>query len=362
MRLPEKLRPLIVKPSLALADAINIFNDAGRRILLVCNDDGFLCGIITDFDIRSSILKRTDLNDPVSEIMQTHPIVGSPDMDLGAAISRMERDRINHLPIVDADGRLVDIHFLEDHVQTQTSGSSKMAVIMAGGLGTRLRPITEHTPKPLLTVGGRPILFIMLDQILIEDFGKIYVTLNYKSEMIVQAIQCEEKYRGKVEFIYEDQPLGTAGSLSLLPQRPRHPFAVINADLLTNLSLGEMFQFHEREKNAMTVATKPDKTTIPYGVVELDGTRIVKLSEKPSFTYFINTGVYVVNPDVLDLITQNLSLDMTGVVDRLLQTGQRVGSFPVHEYWLDIGTHHHLEKAREDYVNHFMPDEEDGAT
>ena len=219
------------------------------------------------------------------------------------------------------------------------------AVILCGGLGTRLRPMTNEVPKPLLDVNGRPMLFILLDQIIGEGFSKIYVSLFYKSEMIVERVRATPRYRSCVEFIVEPKPLGTAGSLSLLPSRPTQPFLVINADLLIEAPLREMLQFHHREGNIITVALKRETLVVPYGVADVSGGRIVGLREKPEFVMDVNTGVYIASPEALDHLQPGTRLDMPDLVNRLLAAREHVGSFPVHEFWLDVGTREHYDRA-----------------
>ncbi|MBF0307359.1 MAG: NTP transferase domain-containing protein, partial [Alphaproteobacteria bacterium] len=228
---------------------------------------------------------------------------------------------------------------MRDFVHFAAHRRSQLAVVMAGGFGTRLRPLTADAPKPLLCVAGRPVLFILLDQVLNEGFEKVYLTLHYRAEDIIAMVRSVPRYRDRVEFVVEREPLGTAGSLACLPQRPSEPFLLMNADLLTEVPLRHMLGHHEREGNAVTVATKLETYQIPFGVFDMDGSRIVAVREKPSYSMVVNTGIYVVGPSALDAIEPGAALDMTDLLTRLMNDGQRIGSFPVHEYWLDIGTH-----------------------
>ena len=348
----DSLRKLCIGVDAPITTAVAVLTHGGHQIALIVDAADRLLGIVTDYDIRQAILKNVELTTAVGTVMQRSPIVarvGASETEVAAII---RRHKVAQLPIVDADDRVVDIHFLQEYLQMGMPNDS-FAVIMAGGLGSRLRPMTASTPKPLLQVGGRPILFILLDQILAEGFQQIYVTVNYKSETIEEAIAKEEKYLDRVVIVREEKALGTAGSLSLVPQTRTTPFCLLNADLLTNVSLRAMLRYHRQESNMITVATKLEKNVIPYGVVEQDGSRIVKMSEKPSFSYFINTGVYVIDPAVLAFIPQDTHIDMTDVVEHALSDGKRVGAFPVHEYWLDIGNHEQYARAQEDYPNHF---------
>jgi len=344
---------LVVSPDAPMMEAIAVLTRGARKIVLVIDDAQKLLGVITDYDVRMAILDHVSFDESVSKIMKPDPVVVAADAEEHEIISILANRRVAQLPVVDDLGRVVDIHFIEEYQHLQEPHIERTAVIMAGGLGTRLHPVTDRVPKPLLEVGGQPILFILIDQLLSEGFERIYVTLNHMRDMIIASINGVPRYRDKVEFVVEDKPLGTAGSLSLLPQRPQTPFVVINADLVTNVSLDDMLSHHRRDSNAVTLATKRHTHDLPYGVAEIEGSRVVCLREKPTLNYFINTGVYVVSPSVLDGIADDQYIDMTDVVTQLLEDGQQVGSFAVHEYWIDIGTHDQYAKAQEEYPNHF---------
>lgn len=350
----ELISGLTVSPDLPILATIEALTRASRKILLVADSEGKLRGTVTDYDIRKAILEHIDFSRPVRDIMAIDPVTASAGTDETAIMAIMERRRVHQLPLLDGAGKAVGIRFIEEFVHLHPRDDERVAVVMAGGLGTRLQPATAHTPKPLLSVGGRPILFILLDQILNEGFSRIYISVNYKSEMIINSIRTISRYQDSVVFVTEQKPMGTAGSLTLLPERPRRPFVVINADLLMNVALSELLRFHRVEANAATVAIKRETYVVPYGVAEISGTRITGLREKPEFSYFLNTGVYALEPDALDDVPADTFLDMTDLVRKLLETGRRVGNFPVHEYWLDIGTPDRYERAQAEYQARFV--------
>jgi dTDP-glucose pyrophosphorylase len=344
------LPKITIGPDLPIRDAVQTLNRGGYQIVLIADPaTQRLLGIVTDYDVRQAILHHIDFERPISEIMHVDPIVGRATMDSAEVESVLKTRNIAQLPLLDETGRVTDIAFDDSFKNLNELTAETIAVVMAGGLGARLRPLTSATPKPLLHVGDQPILFSLLDQILFEGFGRVYVTVNYKSDMIIDAISAQEEYRNRVRFVAEEKALGTAGALSLLPERPMHPFVVLNADLLTNLSFKALLRHHGLDKNAVTMAIKRETTVIPYGVAELEGSRIIAIREKPSHSYFINTGVYVVDPEILDLIPPDTFVDMPDVIARTVAKGRQVGSFPVHEYWLDIGNHEHYVRAREDH-------------
>ncbi len=348
---------ITIGPDLPIRDAVQILNCGGYQIALVADpSSGRLLGIVTDYDVRQAILRHIDFGGRIDRIMHTNPVVGRAGMSSAEILDILKGSNIAQLPLLDDAGRVVDIAFDETFKNLNALTAETIAVVMAGGLGARLRPLTSTTPKPLLPVGDQPILFSLLDQILFEGFGRVYIAVNYKSDMIVDAISTRKEYRDRVHFITEKKPLGTAGALGLLPERPAHPFVVLNADLLTNLSFKALLRHHGLDKNSITMAIKRETTVIPYGVTELDGSRIVAIREKPNHSYFINTGVYVLTPEALDVIPPDAFMDMPDVVERMITKGYRVGSFPVHEYWLDIGNHEHYVRAQKDHELIFSSD------
>jgi dTDP-glucose pyrophosphorylase len=342
-----------VKPDLQLMQAIEAITRGSKKIILVLGNDQKLLGIVTDYDIRKAILARMPFETPVTAFMKTDPVTVRADMSEDEVFAVMTELRCHQVPVLDEADRAVGVRFVDEFVHRHGGRGEHIAVVMAGGIGTRLRPITYDTPKPLLSIGGKPILFILLDQMFSERFDRVFVSVNYKADAIVNAIRDAARYRGNVEFLFEKEPLGTAGSLRLLPVRPSEPFAVVNGDLLTNVSLAEMRNFHRSEGNRVTVALKRETYTIPYGVAEVDGGRIKRLKEKPAYDHYVNTGVYIVDPEVIDLIPHGERCDMTTLVDNALASNASIGWFPVHEYWLDIGTPAQYERAQEDYHSHF---------
>ncbi|NFV78560.1 nucleotidyltransferase family protein [Magnetospirillum aberrantis] len=351
---PAELDSLRLAPDVSILQAIESLTRCARKIMLITGADYRLLGIVTDYDIRKAILDHVPLDRPVSEIMNPHPVILGQYASDSDIVGRMRHTNCVQLPLVDGDGRVVDVRFMDDFVHLQVDNPDNMVVIMAGGLGTRLRPMTERIPKPLLTVGGRPLLFILLDQILTEGFERVFISLNYKSDMIIKAVSEVSSYRDRVDFLMEgDTMLGTAGSLSLLPERPAAPFVVINGDLLTNVSLKDMLQFHCSEGNKLTMAVRHEHHKVAYGVVDLDGTRVTGMREKPVFSYYFNTGIYVVDPDVLDTVPSEKMWNMTDMVEDALARDDRVGAFPVHEFWIDIGTPDQYERAQTEYENNF---------
>jgi dTDP-glucose pyrophosphorylase/CBS domain-containing protein len=345
---------ITASPDDSMHAAIAQLSRTERRILLVCDAGGALLGTITDYDIRRAILAGSGLDAPAREVMAPEPIVLTAELSEAQVESFLRRQRVHAVPIVDGARRVVDIRFLADLVEAEAP-QERAALVMAGGFGRRLKPFTDELPKPMLAVGGRPMLFILLDQIIAEGFTRIYVSVFYKSDVIVSAINQVARYRDLVTFVHEREPLGTAGALGLLPQRPQRPLLVVNGDLVTQVPLQEMGRYHEREGNAITIATKIEHYIVPYGVIEAENARVVGIREKPKLEFTVSIGAYMLEPAALKWVAPGARLDMPELIDRMLMAGKRVGCFPVHEYWLDVGTPEQYARA-----NHEMATVERG--
>ena len=356
MARPQLVAQLSISPEASLLTAIERLTKVGRKILLVVDSDGSLRSVVTDYDVRQAILSKHALETPVGELIKHQPIVAAETASEREIVALILAKRCHQIPILDKAGRPIDVRFDDEFVHLAEQPTERVAVIMAGGLGTRLRPMTDEVPKPLLEVAGRPILFILLDQIISEGFNKIYVTLFYKSQLIMERVRDVARYRDCVEFVIEDQPLGTAGSLSLLPRNPEGPFLIINGDLLTEVPLREMLEFHNRERNTVTVALKREQLEVPYGIAEVRDGRITALREKPALALDVNAGVYIASPETRQSVRAGIRLDMPQLVNELLKGGARIGSFPIHEFWLDVGTHEHFNEAQIRYKDRVGPD------
>ena len=351
-RAAVNLDDVIIAPTVSIMEAVEALNSAHLRIVLIADDDRRLLGVVSDSNVRRAVLNKKDLSSPVAEIMTSTPITASDRTSIDDIRNLMQRTQLYEIPILDDAGRVVDLKLIDD-VLREEAPDDLMAVIMVGGLGSRLRSLTTETPKPLIKVGDKPVIFTLIDQLIDEGFSRIYLTLNYKGEMIREAVDAVTRYAGIVEYITEEKRLGTAGALKLLPEIPRKPFLVLNGDLLTKVAMGEMVRFHGMERNLLTVALIKERFHIPYGCAQVEGTRIVGMEEKPDHVAFINAGVYVLDPIILQNIPEDTYFDMTDVIDQVVSTDMRVGSFAVHEYWLDIGRPSELEKAQSDYEKYF---------
>lgn len=350
----KDLERILVQPTSSVREAIRIVDSGAVGIALVVDDDQRLIGTITDGDIRRAILSGVDQGGDVSALLAHRaaqyqvPTVASIDSDPAQLLSLMQAKAIRHIPLVDDRGRVVELALLSELVERPELPVS--AVVMAGGLGTRLRPLTDQVPKPMLPLGGRPLMEWTLDQLRASGVRRVSVTTHYKGEAISSHFGDGRRYGVEISYLNEDQPLGTAGALGMMDP-PREPVLVINGDILTQLNYRSMYDFHRDQNADMTVAVRQYQFRVPYGVVETEGIRVRRLVEKPSYTFFVNAGVYLVEPVVFQHVPSGRRFDMTDLIECLLGAGRTVASFPVREYWLDIGQHADYERAQDDVEN-----------
>lgn len=314
-------------------------------VALIVDGNGVLRGTVTDGDIRRGILANIGLHESVAQVMNPSPVTGRPSFTRGEMLELMRKRSIRHLPIIDAAGRPVRIEVREELADAMETGN---AVVMAGGLGSRLRPLTENMPKPLLPVAGRPILDHILDGLRAGGFRDVVISINYLGERIAEHIGNGARHGVNVNYVTEKERLGTAGALSLLDPRPTRPFLVMNGDLLTDINFRRLLEFSHEGRYDMVVAVRPYQVDIPYGVVDVRDGHVAGLREKPSYRHFINAGIYLLTPACMDLIPTGRFFDMTDLISALIAGGRTVGAFPVLEYWRDIGSMSDLQQATRD--------------
>jgi dTDP-glucose pyrophosphorylase len=337
---------LVVTPSARLREVLETVTKGSRQAVAVVDVVGRLVGLVTDGDIRRAILRGVALDAPVAEIMNRAPITASPAIRRSEALVLMRERAIRHLPLVGADGVLADFLLLEDLLEPPPLPNP--AVLMAGGAGSRLRPLTEATPKPLLRVGGKPLLEILVERLRATGVREFFVTVNYKSDMIEDYFGDGSRLGVRIRYVREPEPLGTAGSLRLIEGLSAIPFLLVNGDILTKCDFRALLAFHERHAADVTVGTVPYEVDLPYGILEVDGDRVAALAEKPRLDFLINSGIYVIDPSVIALIPPARVFDVPDLVRALVAAGRRVIGFPIREYWLDVGRHDDLMKAHRD--------------
>lgn len=338
----EKIEQFVISDGQTIRQAMQCINENWREIALVKNSDERIIGVITDGDIRRGLLRGLALESPATAVMNTDFVAVSQEMDRAAVLDMMKARVIRQVPVLDRAGRLVAIHFLNDLLGISVRPNA--AVIMAGGKGTRLHPLTENCPKPMIQVAGRPILERVVLHLVGCGIRKIYLSINYLGEQIEDYFGDGEKFGCSIEYLREDRPLGTGGALSLLPPQ-KYPLIVMNGDQITQADIGKMLRFHKEERVAATLGVRHYQVEIPFGVVMRDGNRLAGLQEKPVTHYLINTGIYVLNPDVLSAVPRDEEFPITALFDTLGARNSPVGVHYIDEEWIDVGRHGDLRKA-----------------
>lgn len=341
-------RLAILPPDSTIQQAIRNLDQVGIRIVLVVNNTGELEGTISDGDIRRGLLKGLDLSSPITSVIHRNALVVPSEMLRETVMQLMVANRIQQIPVVDEKSRVVGLH-LWDEIHAQPVRSNLM-VIMAGGKGTRLRPHTENCPKPLLPVGGKPMLEHIIERAKLEGFNHFVLAIHYLGHMIEDYFGNGKHLQVKIDYLREKTPLGTAGALRLLNPRPDAPFVVTNGDVLTDIHYGEILDFHIRHNATATMAVRVHEWQHPFGVVQTQGLDIVGFEEKPVSRSHINAGVYVLDPAALSVLTAETHCDMPTLFERLQATTKRTVAYPMHEPWLDVGRPDDLEEARGNHV------------
>lgn len=326
---------LCLNPDSKIETAINKLNESGLRIALVLNPDLEIIGTVSDGDIRRGLLKDSNLQNRVDGIMNSDPITVNTSVGRDAALLLMDSNKIDLIPIVDDRKRLIGLHRREEVIRA--GKRSNVVFIMAGGKGARLYPHTENCPKPMLKIGGKPILERVIKQAANQGFYKFIISIHHLGDVIENYFGDGSGFGVEIQYLREEFPLGTGGSLKLLKSIPSDPIVVTNGDLLTDINYIEMIDFHETNKSKATMAVRLHEYQNQFGVVKTQGIDIVEFIEKPVQRNFINAGVYVIEPKVISLILDGMQIDMPELFEMIRTSNQRVVAYPMYEAWQDIG-------------------------
>lgn len=307
-----------------------------RSILLVVRN-GTLVGTITEGDLRRAYLTDCRPESPATEIMASKPIVVTVDTPLEERQELLRRHRIQDLPVVDERGQPVDIFSLRP-AASRAPRCFLTAVVMAGGEGRRLRPLTDDRPKPLVEVHGKPILEHIVERLASSGIAQIYLAINYRGNMIQDHFGDGSRWGVSISYLRESRKLGTAGALSLLPRVPAEPLLVMNGDLLTSVDFGALWAFHVKHRAVMTVGSVEYIAAIPYGRLQLASHFVVGVEEKPEVRFRCAAGIYVLEPEVIDFINADVDVDMPVLIREVIRAGLPVSAFPIRESWVDVGT------------------------
>jgi len=346
------LTSLCVRHDVRLRDAIAQMDASRLGIVLVVDEALRLQGTITDGDVRRAVLDRLDLNQPVSALLArkigtpfAKPIVASQSADPANWVQLLKQHNILQLPLVDEQERVTGMATMDEFLSEQPLPIH--AIVMAGGFGRRLMPMTQDVPKPMLRIGDRPLLEIIIGQLRDAGITQVKVTAHHKPEKIAEHFGDGKEFGVELSYVEEDRPLGTVGGLGLMA-RLEQTTLVMNGDILTQVDFRAMLAYHREHQAELTVAVRHYDVEVPYGVVECEGAVVRRLSEKPVFGFFVNAGIYLLEPSVHALIPAGTRFDMTDLIQRMLDQGRAVASFPIREYWLDIGERAEYEQAEQD--------------
>jgi dTDP-glucose pyrophosphorylase len=338
-------RKLTVDADAPLLHALEIIDRGALQFALVLQDDR-LAGLITDGDVRRALVKGIGVGSPTRLAMNATPIIGLTSESPAQWRQKLREHQIRHLPVVDAAGRLTRV------VTEQTCAAERTnwAVVMAGGLGTRLRPLTEQIPKPMIEIGGTPILETILRGLTGAGITRVFFAVNYRANVIHEYFGDGHRWGVQIEYLHEPRRLGTAGALSLLPEVPAEPLLVMNGDILTGLNFGEMLDLHSRAAAAATMCVREYATQIPYGVVEANGDWLRGITEKPMVTHLASAGIYALSPEVARAVPRSEPLDMPTLFQNLLREGRPVRIHRIESHWIDIGRLDDLERAQLEFA------------
>lgn len=322
--------------------------DRGAMEIVLVVEEGRLLGTITDGDIRRALLGSATLESRTGDVMNRHFSAAELSTPLEGILQLMLARSIKQIPVVDPRGRVLGLYLLQDLVETRPARPN-WAVVMAGGRGRRLEPLTQSTPKPMLNVGDQPLLHHIIDQLVGYGFRHLFIALHYLGDQIEDYFGDGGRFGCSIRYLREDHPLGTAGALSLLPETPHDPLLVVNGDLVTDINYSALLDFHKQQEHDATLCVREFQYRVPYGVVALDRTRVIGIEEKPLHRFHISAGISVLNPAVLSHLSTGGPVQMPDLLETARRAGLCVGAFPVQEYWLDMGQMEDYLKVRQQF-------------
>ena len=328
----------------SVQEAIFSLEQSGMQIVLAITEEGRLAGTLTDGDIRRAFLKGHNLDSKISGIINRNPLVVPPDMGRDLVLQLMSANKVHQLPVIDTDNKVLGLHMWDTIITP--SALDNFMVVMAGGKGTRLRPHTEKCPKPMIEVGGKPMLEHIIERAKADGISNFIISVHYLGEIIESHFGNGRNWGVQIEYLREEQPLGTAGCLSLIENRPLSPFIVTNGDVLTDIHYYDILEFHQRQNATATMAVRQHEIENQFGVVKTKGVDITGFEEKPIYRSHINAGIYVLNPACLSLMEWNAHCNMPTLFERIQNESGRTVAFPMHEPWLDVGRPDDLAQAR----------------
>lgn len=343
----KNIEDIIVKESTSILEVLQIIDKSSKQLAIVVDENKKLLGTISDGDIRRALLNNISLNETVKNIYFKTPTVANINNSREEIINICRKKKLHQIPIINDKGDLIGLEILDELISKDTKPNK--VILMVGGLGTRLRPLTENTPKPMLKVGNKPILQTIVEKFAEYGYVNIVMCVNYKSHIIQDYFGDGSNFGVNIEYILEEQRMGTAGALSLLKEKPAEPFFVMNGDLLTNVNFEHLHDYHLSNNSMGTMCVREYDFQVPYGVVNIQDSKILSIEEKPVHKFFVSAGIYMLSPEVLEYIPKNQFYDMPTLFEKIINENGNAISFPLREYWLDIGRIEEYKKANEEY-------------
>ena len=347
----KNIENIKLKQNATIKEALGIIDSGAMQIALVVDDNDKLLGTLTDGDIRRGILRGLDLDSSIETIVFKEPAIAKISSTKEEILKIALSKKLHQIPIVDDNGIVLDLKEIEELVEPKIK--TNRVILMVGGLGTRLRPLTQDTPKPMLKVGNKPILQTIVERFAEYGFVNITMCVNFNASIIRDYFSDGKEFGVNIDYVLEEKRMGTAGALSLLKERPSEPFFVMNGDLLTNVNFEHIFNYHILNKATATMCVREYDYEVPYGVVKMNDNKIIEIAEKPVQKFFVSAGIYMLSPEILDLIPKNEFYDMPALFEKLIKLSKNVISFPIREYWLDIGRMEEYQRANEEYKEVF---------
>lgn len=352
----KKINNLLVSPDTTILDTLKMIDKNGKGIAFVVDNNKYLMGTITDGDLRRAALGEEEyaLKDSIKDIYNKNCLYVYQSYSLEDVKKIFSEKAVKCVPVVNEDYEVVSYVDINDLFYHKEQEKENPVLIMAGGLGTRLKPLTDEVPKPMLHVGGKPILEILIDQFKNKGYKNILISINYKSHIIENYFRNGEDFGVKIKYITENQRMGTAGPIKLAEKYLNKPFFVINGDILTNVNFEKIMQYHLENDFALTIASRNYEMQIPYGVIDLSGKYITEIREKPVLDFLVSGGIYALSPRAMQYIPEGQYFDITELTSVLIQNEEHIGSFPIEEYWMDIGQMDDYHKANLDVHKYFI--------
>lgn len=345
-----KIDEIKINQNASIKEALKVIDKGAIKVAVVLSDDGLLLGMLNDGDIRRALLKGMSLGDSIAGIINKHPVVANINDTKERILELANEKKLHQIPII-SNGKLIGIQDIREFLAPKNKPNK--VILMVGGLGTRLRPLTNDVPKPMLDVGNKPILHTIVENFAKYGYTDIIMCVNYKSEIIKEYFGNGDKFGVKIEYVLENQRMGTAGALSLLKERPKDDFFVMNGDLLTNVNFEYLHEYHKDSNALASICIRKYEMQVPYGVVNVRANKVTSIEEKPTQSFFVSAGIYMFSPIVLDFIPKGVFYDMPTLFSELLKHDFPIHPFPIREYWLDIGRMDEYRRANDEYEGVF---------